>query len=264
VSDQAELDAATHDPAWRPGLRDPISSVGTSQLAKYRVALGLRTWQLGDPDYIRRQTAIIKKSGQSRALLNAAGVLKPLSEDNETLNRGSEREPQIFAAWKALLEGGYFAHDFEAQINPATIVWRPPPRADDPRMHDAECPELSTSGFDGDALTYDGEPVAIDAKCARYKHPHARFAGPVWWDRGVCPWWYADQLGAIMSMRRMHHSLLIVGGGWNRDDDDPRSDGPLRVFYVKRDERHIEEVREIARRTMRRVRDLRATAAKAA
>jgi hypothetical protein len=246
--------------------RPAITSVGTSQIAKYRVALGLREWQLGDPDYIRRATAIIKKSGKSRALVTAAGLLHPLKEDDETLNRGTRREPEIFSAWTALMREKWFTHDFEREIDPSTIVWRPPPRKDDPRVFDRACPELDTSGFDGDCLTWSGEPVAIDAKCARYKHPHARFQGPVWWDRGECAWWYRDQLHAIMSIRRMKHSLLLVGGGWNRDDDDTRGDGPLRIFYVPRDERHIEDVRDIARETMRRVRELRerATAARAA
>ena len=242
-----------------------ITTVGTSQIAKMRVALGLREWVIGDPDYIRRHTAKMKRgSGQSRALLVAAGILAPLRDDDDTLSRGWQREPEIFAAWKSLLEGGWFSTPFEEQIDPATITWRPPARPGDPRIIDRDCPELDTGGFDGDALTWSGDVVTIDAKCARYKHPKQRFAGPVWWERGACPWWYEDQLQAIMSIRRVRHSLLIVGGGWNRDDDDQRGDGPIRVFYVPRIEPRIDEVRAIATNAVRVARELRATAAKAA
>lgn len=260
-----ELDEAVFSvDGYRPAMPGPcIERVGTSQVAKMRVALGRRAWQLGDPDYIRRQAAVMKRSGKSRALLVAAGVLGSLKEDEETLDRGTRRESEIFATWQELLSKGWHSHPFEEQIDPSTIVWRPPPRPDDPRVIDRDCPELDSAGFDGDCLTYSSEVVAIDAKCARYKHPRAKFAGPVWWDRGVCPWWFEDQLTAIQSIRRVKHALLIVGGGWNRDDDDPRSDGPIRVFYVGRHEQRIAEVRAIARETVRNARAIRASAEKA-
>lgn len=249
---------------YRPTFTTPcIERVGTSQIAKMRVALGRREWQLGDPDYIRRQTAVMKRSGKSRALLVAAGVLGSLKEDDATLAIGTQREREIFATWAELLASGWHSHPFEAQINPSSIVWRPAPRLSDPRAIDRDCPELDSAGFDGDALTVGGEVVAIDAKCARYKHPKARFAGPVWWDRDVCPWWFEDQLTAIQSIRRVRHALLIVGGGWNRDEDDPRGDGPIRVFYVGRHEERIREVRAIASEAVRRAREIRASAEKA-
>lgn len=242
-----------------------LERVGTSQIAKFRIALGLRKWELGDPDYLRTATAPMKRgSGISKALLVAAGRWPEPVNDDETLRIGTRREPEIFAAWKALVEARWWSHDFEQQVNPASIVWRPPAANDDPRITDPHCPYIDTSGFDGDCYLFDGAKVVVDAKCARYKHPRARFPGPVWWDRGECPWWYRDQLDAIMSMRKAQHALLIVGGGWNRDEDDHRGDGPLRVFYAARDEARIADVRSIATEAVRRAREIRASAEKAA
>lgn len=255
----------------RPPLSRPvITTIGTSQIAKMELALGRRKWADGDVRYLETETRIMKRSGHSRALLVAAGILEETKghrkadegteDEDASLAVGKARERELFETWAAVVRGGWYAHEFESLLDPASLTYLPPPVAL-PRRHDPLCPALSTSGFDGYAHTYDGAYVHLELKCARYKHPLSKSPLPVWWDRGATsPWWYERQNAASMAINCAGHSLLIVGGGWIREEADPRSDGPIRVFYQRRDERAIAEVRSIATAALVRARELRSFA----
>lgn len=243
----------------RAPLRPCLARVGASQIAKMRLAIGARVWADGDVGYLRDETRVMR-SGHSRALLVGAGVLAPLGGSTGTVDVGTRREPEVFAAWSALVRDGWCATALETDLDPDSLVWCPAPPREWPRRIDRGCDALDTAGFDGYARTRSGLLVIVEIKCARYKNAHARSESPVWWDRGACPWWYADQLAAEMAIGGAAHSLLVVAGGWIRDEDDPRGDGPIRVFHMPRDERHVEEVREIATEAIRRIRAIRTTA----
>jgi hypothetical protein len=272
----AALDMSIESLHARPPLTRPaIATVGTSQIAKMELALGRRTWADGDVAYLRDETRVMKKSGHSRALLVAAGILEETKghrkvdegteDEDESLTVGKAREAELFHTWASVVRSGWYANEFESQLDPDSLTYLPPPPPGSPRRQDPLCPALSTAGFDGFAHTHDGAFVHLELKTARYKHPFAKSLLPVWWDRGgVLPWWYARQNDASMAINCAGHSLLIVGGGWIRGENDPRGDGPIKVFYQRRDRARIDEARDIATATLAAVARLRTTAANAA
>jgi hypothetical protein len=245
----AQVRAARATKRWRP------YGLGASDLPKLFLSLGRRTWQPGDPGYLRDETRIMK-SGHPRFLLQKAGVLEKLKRDSAQLI-GIRREPELIAAWRAYLETEWFDHPFEAELDPASVGYAMALPDEWPPLVDRECPRL-VARLDAWARTRARSLVNVQLKCARYAYRESQSA---WWDRGRdCPWWHELQCQAEMAISRARHSLLIVGCGWIRDDGDPRGDGPVKVYFVARNDALIEEIRDAVREGWSRIEALRATA----
>ncbi len=226
---------------WAPA-RAPMElrGIGGSDIAYLMVALGLKAPEEA-PAWIRKKSERMPlRQGLPRGLAQKIGIAA--KDKGPTLSIGTQREPEILAAWIARLERDEWEHEWEREIDPSSVQWAGVLPVEWCEHVDTLSPLVVHP--DAWARTWSGELVTIEMKCARYG-----FDRPAWWN-GIAeaPWYYATQIHAYHAVMRSTRGALIVGGGWNRDEDDPRPDGPLIAVACDRDEAAIETVRDVARR----------------
>lgn len=222
-----------------------LRGIGGSSVAFLSVALGLRDPATA-PAWIREKAKPMpRRGGMIRGIAQSIGLAA--SDGGETLDRGNSREPEILNAWIRKLEAGEWQTADERAIDPSTIQWAgalPPSWIE---HADRLSPLLVHP--DAWALTYSGELVTIDMKCARYG-----YASPAWWNGATeCPWYYGTQLDAYHAVMKSTKGLIVVGCGWNRDDDDPREDGPIVALPHHATPEGIDFVRRVARESWERI-----------
>lgn len=217
-----------------------LVGIGGSDLAYLMIALGLRQPHEA-PAWIRKKAERMPtKRGLPRGLAQRIGLAA--RDGGATLDNGTKREPEVLAAWIERLERDEWQHEWERDIDPASVQWAGALPWEWCEHADRLSPLVVHP--DAWARTWSGDLVTIELKCARYG-----YAQPAWWN-GIdrAPWYYASQIHAYHAVMRSKRGALVVGGGWNRDEDDPRPDGPLLAFACDRDEAAVEMVRDVARR----------------
>ena len=221
--------------------RKPRSPFG---IGGSEIALAMLSFGNGDattaPRWMRERAAMSKRHGVPFWIAEKVGLTAKKQDD--TMRRGIAREPELLSAFIERLEEDRWQHEAERDIDPSTIQWFGALPSEWPPFKDRTSPLAVRP--DAWARTWAGALVAISLKCARYG-----FAKPAWWN-GITevPWYYAMQQHGEHAVCRFTKSLVVVGCGWNRDDDDPRSDGPILVLPVQRDEEREETARSVARR----------------
>ncbi len=222
-----------------PARPRELRGIGGSDIAYLMVALGIRRPDEA-PAWIREKgEAMPRRGGLPKGLAQKIGLAA--RDRGAQLTVGTKREPDVLAAWIERLEHDEWQHEWERDIDPASVQWAGALPIEWCEHVDTLSPLVVHP--DAWARTWAGELVTIEMKCARYGYDR-----PAWWNGiDAAPWYYASQIQAYHAVMRSTRGALIVGCGWNRDDDDPRSDGPLLALACDRDERDIETVRDVAR-----------------
>lgn len=239
TADALSLDLETVDAQTLRRLPVP-HGIGSSDVALAMLSGGHRPMETA-PRWMREKAERMKRCGLPRWIAEKVGAaVKP--KQNASMMRGVAREPEILDAWIARLERDEWHREEERSIDPASVMWAGAMPSEWPPLRDKRSPVVVKP--DGWARTWRGDYVAISIKCARYGMHEA-----AWWN-GITdvPWYYATQLVAEFAViERCPLAMFLVGCGWNREDEDPREDGPLLALPYWRDEREVDEVRDVAR-----------------
>jgi hypothetical protein len=240
MSDAAEVLDFSIEGMTPPVAKPTLRGIGGSDIAYLMVALGLKA-SADAPAWIRKKGETMKlRRNLPRGLAQRIGIAA--KDKGATLDTGTKREPEILAAWIAQLERNEWVHEWERDIDPASVMWAG--ALPEQWVEKADTVSPLVVHPDAWARTWGGELVTIEIKCARYG-----YAAPAWWNGATeAPWYYASQIHAYHAVMRSTRGALIVGCGWNRDEDDPRSDGPLLALRCDRDEQEVATVRDVARR----------------
>ena len=221
-------DASDNDET-SPWLRRRALGFGASDVPALLMAMGKRQG-LEAPKYLTERTRVTNRTaGQPRIIAEKAGLVRP-ARAGAAASKGTSRERELLQTWKALLSHHVYADECETLIVPSTI------RHADVGMHcampwvDRYEPHLVAT-LDGWAEDVNDNELCIELKCSAY-------------ERTELPWYWRDQVQAQLAVSGAEWGVLVCGEFWAAWHGN---DGPIRVWPVDRDERAIEEIREVVK-----------------
>lgn len=235
----AQLTEALDEISPDPWLERRKLSFGCSDVPALLFTLGLRT---DVPSYIRERAKLVRtRKGLVPHLFAEKAGLAKARKAGASAARGLERESAVLDAWRMLLDRENYYTPAEEEIEASSITaasltpreWLP--------LVDRHCPPLAGTP-DAWARLHCGCLVNVQVKCS---------AGP----KRALPQIWRDQVQAEMAVTGAPYSALVCGEEWAAWHGN---DGPIRVWFVERDEEVIAEIRAAAKRGWREVERLRA------
>lgn len=220
----------------RPGRREWHErrriAFGGSDLGALYLVLGIRQPSESDPDWLIDKAKPVRVGSRKRKNLRAVprlfaekGGLRKERKDNDTSKAGREREIELLTQWRRHLESGSFRDEREELIIPASIrhvsaipeEWLP--------LVDRHCPRLAVS-IDGWARDVFGTLIDVSAKCSVNEKP-------------TLPWYNALQSQGVISATSAPYGVVVLGEQWGAGW---KADGPIRAWFVDRDDDEIARI----------------------